>query len=295
MWIVKKTYAILLRLIQFLLGIDFAKKFDTYLRFHKKLNLIKPQTLSEKVTYIELHEQSYKAVMCTDKYAVREYLQQKELGELLIPLVGGPWDSVEQIDFSLLPSKYVIKATHGCKMNFIVNNNQELDITKCKSTLMKWLNVTYGSYSIEPHYEKIPHRLYAEKFLDDIDQLIDYKFHCFNGEPIFVLTCSNRQSNGDAPMKVTLDLFDMEWKPLYGIMGTGSEVAGKGAVPRPNCLKEMISIARELSKEFKFVRIDLYEYHNKVLFGEMTFSPGCCVFPYFSNEFDLEMGKLLKL
>lgn len=42
---------------------------------------------------------------------------------------------------------------------------------------------------------------------------------------------------------------------------------------------------------FEFVRVDLYERDGKVLFGEMTFSPACYVFPYFSNDFDRDMGK----
>ena len=57
----------------------------------------------------------------------------------------------------------------------------------------------------------------------------------------------------------------------------------------------MIRIAKILSKDFKFVRVDLYELERKVYFGELTFSPAHCVFPYLSDKFDLEMGKLLQI
>ena len=60
-------------------------------------------------------------------------------------------------------------------------------------------------------------------------------------------------------------------------------------------LDEMIRIAKILSKDFKFVRVDLYELERKVYFGELTFSPAHCVFPYLSDKFDLEMGKLLQI
>ena len=70
-------------------GIDNAKKFDTLFRDHKKLNLKNPQTLSDKVSYIELHEQSPLAASCTDKYAVREYVTNKGLGDILVPIYGG--------------------------------------------------------------------------------------------------------------------------------------------------------------------------------------------------------------
>jgi hypothetical protein len=48
-----------------------------------------------------------------------------------------------------------------------------------------------------------------------------------------------------------------------------------------------------LSEEFKFVRIDLYDVDDQVLFGEMTFTPGACVFPYFTEEFLIKYGEKL--
>ena len=76
----KEVYGGLLSCITAVAGIDNAKKFDTLFRDHKKLNLKDPQTLSDKVSYIELHEQSPLAASCTDKYAVREYVTNKGLG-----------------------------------------------------------------------------------------------------------------------------------------------------------------------------------------------------------------------
>lgn len=85
----KKVYGGLLAFIATVVGVDNAKKFDTLFRDHKKLNLKNPQTLSDKVTYIELHDQSPLAVSCTDKYAVREYIAKKGLEDILIPIYGG--------------------------------------------------------------------------------------------------------------------------------------------------------------------------------------------------------------
>ena len=55
---IKMLYAQVLGGISAIAGVDAAKKFDAQLRFHKKLNLKNPTTLSDKVAYIELHEQS---------------------------------------------------------------------------------------------------------------------------------------------------------------------------------------------------------------------------------------------
>lgn len=76
---------------------------------------------------------------------------------------------------------------------------------------------------------------------------------------------------------------------------SGAEVAGDGSMPKPQKFDEMIDIARKLSEDFKFVRVDLYELDGKVYFGELTFSPGNCVLPYFTHKFDLEMGRKLQI
>ena len=290
MWTIKRLYAILLSFIEYLFGIDLAKKFDTKLRFHKSLDLKNPKTLSEKVTYIELHKQSPLAPSCTDKYEVREFVKSRGLENILISVYGEAWSDVNQIDFNTLTYPCILKATHGCKMNYVLHDINNIDLQKCKKELSKWLKISYGTYSIEPHYKTIPHRIYAEKFIDGIDDLIDYKFHCINGNPEFVLTCSQRKAKGDAAMAVTLDLFDMEWKHIPEIIGSGNEIAGDGLIQKPETFDRMKEIARVLSRGFEFVRVDLYEINGNILFGEMTFSPACCVFPYFSKEFDIEMG-----
>lgn len=293
--LVKKLYSFVLYLIQVLFGIKNAKIFDTKLRFRRKLNLDNPQTLADKVSYLELNEPYDLKETCTDKYEVREYVEKKGLGELLVPVVGGPWEKFEDIDFSLLPESFALKATHGCKMNYIVTDKNSLDKDDCSRAVKKWLKTTYGTYSMEPHYIGIKHRIYAEKYLGEMSSLVDYKFHCLNGEPKFVLAITGRETNGDKAMKATLDLFDMSWNPIFEVVGANSEVAGNGDVAKPEHFDQMVEISRQLAADFKFVRVDLYELDGKVMFGELTFSPACCVFPYLSDDFVEKMGESLSI
>ena len=291
----KIIYGSGLNVISKLAGIDAAKKFDTYLRFHRKLNLKNPTTLADKVTYIELHEQSPLASMCTDKYAVREYIKSKGYGNTLVPLAyEGVWNSVDEIDFDELPESFVIKATHGCGMNYIVPDKTKLDIGKCKKTLQKWLNTTYGKYSLEPHYTTIPHRLYAEKYLGWISNMIDYKFHCLNGVPNFVMTTSERAVDVKGH-KCKRNLFDMEWTPIREIVNSETELNVKSKLLKPKFFEQMSKMAEDLSRDFKFVRVDLYEMKDQIYFSELTFSPVACVFPKFSEKFLEKMGKSLAL
>jgi len=292
---VKKIYGWLLSAITKIAGINAAKQFDSKLRFHRKINLKNPESLSDKVSYIELHDQSPLAPMCTDKAEVRKYVVQKGFKDILIPIILEPTDSVEKIDFKKLPETFILKATHGCRMNYIVKDKNRLDEEECKGVMRKWLQTTYGTYSMEPHYLSIPPRIYAEQYIEDMNGLIDYKFHCLNGKPEFCLVCSGRSDKKGESMGVLLSLFDMEWNFIDEIVDYKNEKRGPSDIPKPKQFDRMKEIAAELSKDFKFVRIDLYEYEGKILFGEMTFSPACCVFPYFSDAFDKAMGKKLVL
>ncbi|MBR1466155.1 MAG: hypothetical protein IJ607_07320 [Bacteroidaceae bacterium] len=292
---VKKIYGWLLSAITKIAGINAAKQFDSKLRFHRKINLKNPESLSDKVSYIELHDQSPLAPMCTDKAEVRKYVVQKGFKDILIPIILEPTDSVDKIDFKKLPETFILKATHGCRMNYIVKDKNRLDEEECKGVMRKWLQTTYGTYSMEPHYLSIPPRIYAEQYIEDMNGLIDYKFHCLNGKPEFCLVCSGRSDKKGESMGVLLSLFDMEWNFIDEIVDYKNEKRGPSDIPKPKQFDRMKEIAAELSKDFKFVRIDLYEYEGKILFGEMTFSPACCVFPYFSDAFDKAMGKKLVL
>ena len=45
----------------------------------------------------------------------------------------------------------------------------------------------------------------------------------------------------------------------------------------------MLEIAADLSKGFEYMRVDLYEVDNKILFGELTFTPNGNVMSYYKQ------------
>jgi hypothetical protein len=52
----------------------------------------------------------------------------------------------------------------------------------------------------------------------------------------------------------------------------------------------MVGIARTLSAEFPFVRVDLYDLPSGPLFGELTFSPGAGLMRFDPPEYDEIVG-----
>ena len=284
---IKSGYGKILTGISKLFGVDTAKKFDTRLRFQRDLNLNQPKSLADKVTYLELHDPSPLAPKCTDKSAVWQYVEEKGYEDILVPVVGGPCSKIEEVDFTTLPESFVFKAPHGCKMNYLVPEKGKMDKKKCVNEMSKWLKTTYGTYSMEPHYLKIPHRIYAEEYLADANKLIDYKFYYMNGISQFVLVCCDGVTT-ELGNNVSRHILDMNWEPLKGLTDETADV-----VKKPEHLEQMIEIARKLSADFKFVRVDLYDINGKVYFGELTFSPTNGVFSHYTQEFLDEMGAKL--
>jgi len=291
--IIKKMYSVFLCCAEFCFGLEFTKRMDVMLRFRKRVNLKHPQTLADKVSYISLYGLSDKEVRCTDKWEVRKYVAEKGLEHILIPVHGSATSSVDELDFSVFPNQFVLKATHGCRMNYICLDKEQLNQSECKKMARQWLKTTYGTYSVEPHYREISHRVYCETYIGDDGRLIDYKIHCLNGEPSFILVCGDRNVEEGRCSALSLYLFDTQWNPIDMLQRYRSEVPGEGIIPKPKNLAQMLAIARKLSEDFNFVRVDLYESDGRVLFGELTFTPANGVFPYFKQELlDKEGAKL---
>ena len=66
-------------------------------------------------------------------------------------------------------------------------------------------------------------------------------------------------------------------------------------IAKPKLLNEMVDVARTLSADFDFVRVDLYEFGGKVMFGELTFSPACGVMDYYTDDLIARWGKELRV
>ena len=65
--------------------------------------------------------------------------------------------------------------------------------------------------------------------------------------------------------------------------------------PMPPHFEEMKAIARKLSENFPFVRVDLYDIEDQVYFGELTFFPANGMEPFYPPEYDYQLGDMLDL
>ena len=83
----------------------------------------------------------------------------------------------------------------------------------------------------------------------------------------------------------------MNWNPLPYVKNNSVGKEPK----KPICYEEMLNVVRELCRDFTFVRVDLYEMDQKVLFGELTFTPTGGLADFFTLEADLILGQMLDI
>lgn len=252
-----------------------------------RLDLSAPTTFNQKIQWYKLNycADNDLVIQCSDKYAVREYVAACGYGKYLNGLLG-VWDSVEEIDWDKLPRQFVIKCNHGCGYNIICKDKTKLDVKKVDAILRRWMKQDFGLFNIEPHYSKIKKKILCEQYIEPVDQgsLQDYKIFCFNGVPKLIGVYSDRQSS----LKRTF--FDTEWN-----IAKVSKKAPEHELAKPRLLDEALSMSRKLSEPFPFVRVDLYDLENTIIFGELTFSPAAGLSRSFSPEGDLRLGELLEL
>lgn len=255
--------------------------------FERALSLSNPQRLSEKLIWLNLRTQNPLWIRCTDKYAVRDYVAERGCSHTLNKL-HGVYDAISAIDWATLPQQFVLKCTHGCGCNIICSNKNALDEEASRKKLKLWMNTDYSLLLGVRHYRKIKPRIVCEQYLGDSygELPIDYKIHCFNGVAKVFDVCTERTTS----LVVTYRDLDWHFLPI-----------GKTNSPpernqeKPVCMREMIDVAQKLSQGIPYVRVDLYSFEKKVVFGEMTFTPSGGFDCFLNEEGDRLLGKWLQL
>lgn len=270
------------------------------LRFGRLPDLRHPKDLNEKILYLKLFTDTSRWTMLADKYQVRQYVADCGLSDTLVPLYGA-WERVEDIPFADLPDRFMLKANNGdgkgTNRKIVRQDMTAADWQRLREELNRWLSLKHiGALAGEPQYRGIRPMILAEQLLPADDRqssLVDYKLWCFGGEPYSFLVCSNRKENGHDAF---LGCYDLEWNhhPEH-MVASGRYPQEPKPLPRPQCLEEMIRVARVLSKGFPEVRVDLYEAQGRVWFGEMTFTSLGGMMNYYTPAYLREMGERVEL
>lgn len=257
----------------------------------RKVDLKNPERYTEKLQLYKLEYHDSRMLRCTDKVEVRKVLEEKGLGEILIPLVG-VYDNYQDIDFDKLPLSFVAKTNDGCGGNQVIlcQNKSSLDAEIFRGTLKEWMEAPKRKHpGREWAYENgYPRRIIIEQLLTDGGDggLMDYKFFCFNGKVKVVYLVHDRKLGRGA----RLGVYSSDFEKLNVLRN--DELPSDRKFEKPKNYQRMIEIAELLSADFPHVRVDLYNLNGKIYFGELTFYDGSGYMSFTPDSFDMEMGRM---
>lgn len=263
-----------------------------YVKYYRKCNFENSQRWTEKLQLYKMYYRNPVMGTCVDKYEVRSYVENKGLGETLNKLYA-IYNRAEEIDLDKLPNSFVLKTTDGGGgLNVVlVNDKSYIDLPHIKSEFNTWMGrFKVGSVPTgrEWAYSLIKKsRIIAEELLVNRENqeagIEDFKILCFHGEPKYIIVDKDRYIDHKR------NFYDTGWNRVNVI--TDHEQF-EVAYPKPKNFEEMLHVAKVLSEDFPFVRVDLYNVEGKIYFGELTFYPWSGYVQFTPDSFDYELGKL---
>lgn len=254
----------------------------------KKINLKDPHTYNEKLQWLKIYDRNPLYTVMVDKYAVKDYVANIIGDKHIIPLLG-VWDKFDEIDFDLLPDRFVLKTTHDSGGIVICKNKKEFDIEKAREEIKKHLNKKMYYLTREWPYKKVPPRIIAERYIVDESgyELKDYKVFVFNGIPKLIQVDYGRYKNHKR------NVYTTDWEYLDVRIKYINDYCCK--ITKPNKLEEMLSISSILAKNIPHVRVDFYVVKDDIYFGELTFYHGSGLEDISPESFAYKMGEWIKL
>jgi len=246
-------------------------------------NFKNPKSFNEKINHIKLYSNNSLRKLVADRIKVREYVKEKAPECDLINILWSG-ETFTQKDYDNLPQRFVIKANHGSGMVLVINKEKD-DFDTIYQETEKWKKLDYGKITRQFVYEDLPKTIIVEEFINFDSKVVpDYKFMCINGKIEFI--------------QVDLDRFEDHSRNLYD--GNFNRISGmleykQGEdLEKPKLFEEAKIIAKKLSEDFDFLRVDLYILGDIIYFGELTNTSGNGYDRFYPKELDYKYGFKIK-
>ncbi|WP_294160776.1 ATP-grasp fold amidoligase family protein [uncultured Selenomonas sp.] len=248
-------------------------------------DLVHPKTYNDHILHDMIqYPQPPLFTLLADKYRVRDWVAERIGASYLVPLIG-VWETADDVPYDELPARCVLKANHGSGWNIIVDEEHPLDAAEAKAKLGTWLRTNFAYECFEMQYRDIPPRILCEEYLENGEDIYDYKVFCFHGEPVYVMFLCNRKKG------LEMAFYDLEWHKMPFVY---SYPQVRGDVPRPARLGEMLGLSRKLAQGLAHVRVDWYlPSDGSLRFGEMTLTSCAGFAQWRPAEWDARLGALI--
>lgn len=253
-------------------------------------DLDNPQTYDEKLQWLKIHDRRPIYTKMVDKITAKRYVEDIIGKKYIIPTLK-IYKSLDEIDLSELPDKFVLKTNNGSANTGVVicKDKNDFDLVAAKEQLAKSLKQNKFLRTREWPYKDIRPMVFAEELLEDNvnGDLQDFKFFCFDGE-VKALFVGSERSMGD----VKFDYFDSDFNHLNIVQEHPMSLK---KIVKPINFEVMKELASKLSVGIPQVRVDFYNIEGKIFFGELTFFHHSGIMPFNPKQWDYTFGSWIKL
>lgn len=287
-YIIRHPYGIILKIADYLNFDKLYLKIWYHNRMGYWMDFNNPKTFNEKLQWLKLYNRKPEYTTMVDKYAVKKYVADIIGEQYIIPTLG-VWEKFDDIDFDALPNQFVLKCTHDSGGLVICRDKQTLNIAEVKKKIVRCQGNDFYRLGREWPYKNVPRRIIAEKYMIDekTNDLRDYKFFCFNGQPRLIQVDFGRFTNHRR------NIYDLEWNLINLEIQYPSDHSI--AIEKPSTLSQMIHASAELSQGIPVCRVDLYEVNGRMYFGEFTFYHGSGQEKFTPKEWNLKLGQMINI
>ena len=266
-------------------------KIQYRIKMGRKLDLKNPQRFSEKLQWLKLYDRKPEYTKMVDKIAAKDYVAGIIGNQYIIPTLG-TWNHFDEIDFDKLPDKFVLKTNHGGGGSSVVicKDKATFNKSRAKSILEHSLRHSIYPNLREWPYKNVKPMILAEQLLEDngMHGLMDYKVFCCNGEPRMV------KVNYDVATDYHVCWYDLDWNKIEGTT-IYDPIDNDVDIEKPKELGRLLELARVLSKDISYLRVDFYCIEGMLKFGELTFFPGSGFERFKPESIDYQIGNWIKL
>ncbi len=246
-----------------------------------------PTWVNEKVRWQFLNHPNPLMTLAADKVGVRDYLRLKG-AEIEAPELFAVGTSPADLDRFDLPHRFALKCAASSGQNHFEDGVRPTPREELLSKLGRWGEKDYWRHAGELHYRGMEKRWLIEELLVPSGRIVEYKFYCILGEPVFILVISDR-----CGPKYSSALFDLKWRPVD--FHWRGYPASAQATSRPAALEQLVAEARRLSEDFLHVRVDFLQCGDRLVFSELTFSGGAARNPFMPLMKNEEFAEMLDL
>jgi hypothetical protein len=252
----------------------------------RRLDLQNPRAFSEKIQWLKLHYRYDIVTQCSDKYAVRRFVEDR-IGPEVLKELYDVYEEIEDIHIHKLPDAFVLKVNHGSGQNIFCKKKSELDWNHSIRLIKKYFKDNHYFEYREWGYKNVAPRIICEEHLTkNGETLYEYGFYCYDGVVRLV------EMNEYTPGLKRVNMLDLDLNLLENKYSSPPLFQ---PVTRPMQLDRMLEYAAILSKGFPFVRVDFITVNDRIYFGEMTFYPLAGLARISPESFDYFLGSYLKL